>query len=91
MHTPAEQAASAALASEGEKLHTDGMHVRRTTNKGYIAKHELVNEKGHPPQDGQKSNPEYSLANHAALMAHMNEHMGPLPETEDQEPPQAGA
>jgi hypothetical protein len=91
MDSPAASAASAILGSKGEKLHTNGMHLRRTANKGYIAKHELHNEKGQSPQDGQNPSPEYALANHAAMMAHVGEHMGPMPETQDQEPAQAGA
>jgi hypothetical protein len=90
MDSPAASAA-AVLSSKGQKLHTEGMHIRRTANKGYVAKHELADKHGRPPTDGQKPDPEYALANHAALQAHVAEHMGPLPDAEDQEPPQAGA
>lgn len=69
-------AAEKALASKGSKLHTHEMHLRRGTKGGYIAKHDLADENGHPPQDGQSPNAEYPLADHAAMMAHVGEHMG---------------
>lgn len=76
MHTDAEQAASKVLASKGSKLHTHDFHLRRGTKGGYIAKHDLADENGQPPQDGQSATAEYPLANEAAMLAHVKEHMG---------------
>ena len=84
MHTPAEQAAAKILSSKGQKLHTEGMHLRRTKN-GYIAKHELRDSKGNPPQDGQNGNAEYNIANPAELAAHVQQHMGPVEPDDAQE------
>jgi hypothetical protein len=49
------------------------MHIRRTDNKGFVAKHDLRNEHGQHPQDGQKSDAEYALANKKALLAHIDQ------------------
>jgi hypothetical protein len=77
MDSPAESAAKV-LSSKGKKLHTHGMHLRRTAN-GYIAKHELRDSKGQPPQDGQSADAEYNVAaNPAELAAHVQQHMGPV-------------
>lgn len=75
------------MAGRGKRLHTHQMHIRRTANKGYIARHELVDDQGNPPDDGQSPEAEYSLPDHAALMAHVQDHMGPQ---EPQEPPDEG-
>jgi hypothetical protein len=80
-------AASAAkvLSSKGKKLHTHGMNIRRTKN-GYIAKHELRDSKGQPPQDGQSADAEYNVgADPAELAAHVQQHMGPV-EPDEPEP-----
>jgi hypothetical protein len=69
--------AAKVLSSKGKKLHTHGMHLRRTAN-GYIAKHELRDSKGQPPQDGQSAEAEYNVANPAELAAHVGQHMGPV-------------
>jgi hypothetical protein len=76
MESPADSAAKV-LASKGKKLHTHGMHLRRTQN-GYIAKHELRDSKGNHPQDGQSPEAEYNVANPAELAAHVSQHMGPV-------------
>lgn len=83
MDSPAASAAKV-LASKGKKLHTEGMHLRRTKN-GYIAKHELRDGKGQPPQDGQSSDAEYNIANPAELAAHVQQHMGPVEPDDAQE------
>ena len=64
------------LGGRGRKLHTEHIHVRRTANKGYIARHELADSAGNPPTDGQRSQMEYSLPDKAAMLAHMDQHMG---------------
>ena len=74
MDSPAESA-SKVLSSKGKKLHTHGMHIRRTQN-GYVAKHELRDGKGQPPQDGQSADAEYNVADPAELAAHVQQHMG---------------
>jgi hypothetical protein len=76
MDAPAESAAKV-LSSKGQKLHTHGMHLRRTAN-GYIAKHELRDSKGQPPQDGQSGEAEYNVANPAELGKHVEQHMAPV-------------
>jgi hypothetical protein len=76
MDSPAESAAKV-LSSKGKKLHTHEMHLRRTQN-GYIAKHDLRDSKGQPPQDGQSGDAEYNVANPAELAAHVQQHMGPV-------------
>jgi hypothetical protein len=76
MDSPADSAAKV-LASKGKKLHTHGMHLRRTKN-GYIARHELRDSKGNPPQDGQSADAEYNVADPAELAAHVQQHMGPV-------------
>ena len=69
-------AADKALASKGSKLHTHRMSIRRGTKGGYIAQHDLADENGQPPTDGQSSTAEYPIADQAGLMAHVQEHMG---------------
>lgn len=86
MDSPAASAASAILGSKGEKLHTHEMHIRRTDNKGFVAKHDLRNEHGQHPQDGQKSDAEYALANKKALLAHIDQAI-----PDEEEPGAAGA
>ena len=72
------------LGGKGAKLHAEGMHIRRTANKGFIAKHELRDKKGNPPMDGQRGEAEYSLADKAALLKHIEEHMQDEPDEEEQ-------
>ena len=77
-----------ALGGRGKKLHTHEIHIRRTANKGYIARHEMRDRNGQPPTDGQSSELEYSLPDKAAMLAHVEQSMGdqqPQPD-EDQEP-----
>lgn len=81
--SPADSAAKV-LAAKGKKLHTHGMQLRRTQN-GYIAKHELRDSKGNPPQDGQSAEAEYNVANPAELAAHVSQHMGPVEPDEEAE------
>jgi hypothetical protein len=77
MDSPAESAAKV-LSSKGKKLHAHGMHLRRSEN-GYIAKHELRDSKGQPPQDGQSAEKEYNVGpNPAELGKHVEQHMGPI-------------
>lgn len=64
------------LGGKGKKLHTHEIHVRRTENKGYIARHDLRDRHGNHPSDGQRSEKEYALPDKAALLAHMEQHMG---------------
>jgi hypothetical protein len=79
------------LGGKGKKLHTHEVHVRRTKNKGYIARHELRDSKGNPPMDGQKSDAEYSLPDKEAMLAHMEQHMGDTsPDQDDEEEQEQG-
>ena len=80
MDSPAASAASEILGSKGEKLHPHETHIRRTDNKGYVVKHDLRNEHGQHPQDGQKPDAEYSIASKKALLAHLTEQ---LPDDEE--------
>jgi hypothetical protein len=52
------------------------MHIRRTANGGYIARHDLRDKEGNPPNDGQRPDAEYGLSNPEELAAHVAEHMG---------------
>jgi hypothetical protein len=61
------------------------MHIRRTKN-GYVAKHDLRDSKGNPPQDGQDGQAEYNMGNPAELAAHVQQAMGPVDPEEQQEP-----
>jgi hypothetical protein len=90
MDSPSASAA-AILSSKGAKLHTHQMHIRRSANKKYIVEHELADKNGQPPQDGQSATAEHTVDNIAELQAHVGQHMQPLPEAQDAEPPQAGA
>lgn len=78
------------LGGKGAKLHTHAMHLRRTANKGYIAKHEMRDSKGQPPKDGQDPEREYSLANKAQMLAHVEQHMGDQPQQDDDDEQQSG-
>lgn len=78
-----------ALGGRGRQLHTHEVHLRRTKNKGYIARHDMRDSRGNPPDDGQRPEVEYSLANKEAMLAHMAQHMGdpPAPDGDDGGPP----
>lgn len=79
------QAAKQILGGKGKKLHSHEVHLRRTANKGYIARHELRDKQGNPPMDGQRGEAEYSLPDKKAMLAHMDEHMGDMEPDEEQE------
>lgn len=81
-------AAKQILGARGKKLHTHELHLRRTKNKGYIAKHDLADKEGNPPTDGQRSSAEYSLADKKAMLAHLAQHMGDEEPDDAQEPQQ---
>lgn len=74
--------AAEVLGRKGAKLHTHGMHLRRTQN-GYIARHELRDKNGNPPNDGQSPEAEYNIANPAELAAHVQQHMAPPNDEEE--------
>ena len=82
----AEDSAAKALASKGSKLHTHEAHIRRTANGKYIVRHDLADENGQPPTDGQSPTAEHSLNNMAELQAHIGQAM---PEEQQEEPPAA--
>jgi hypothetical protein len=86
MDNPAASAAKV-LASKGARLHTHEMHIRRTKN-GYVAKHDLRDSKGQPPQDGQDAQAEYNMANPKELAAHVEQHMAPAEPDEQEQPGQ---
>lgn len=65
------------LSSKGAKLRTHGMHIRRSANKGYIVSHDMRDQSGKEPMDGQSSSLEYALAGPDELAKHVSEHMGP--------------
>lgn len=72
------------LGAAGKKLHTHEIHIRRGSDKkGYIARHDLRTSQGQPPQDGQSADAEYPLADKAAMMAHVDQHMGDVEPDED--------
>ena len=74
MDSPAASAAKV-FGSKGSKLHTHEMHIRRTKN-GYVAKHDLRDSKGQPPNDGQDGQAEYNMANPAELAQHVQQRWG---------------
>lgn len=74
------ESAKKILGGKGKKLHSHEVSVRRTDGKGYIAKHQLRDKRGNPPSDGQRGEAEYALPDKAAMLAHLEQHMG------DQEP-----
>ena len=84
MNSEIPQQAQKILGGKGKKLHTHEVHMRRTENKGYIARHDLRDKNGNPPMDGQKADKEYSLPDKAAMLAHMQEHMGEMEPDEDE-------
>jgi hypothetical protein len=80
-------AAKKILGGQGKQLHTHEVHLRRTKNKGYIARHDLRDKNGNPAADGQRNEAEYALPDKAAMLAHIEQHMGEMPE-ENEGPPQ---
>jgi hypothetical protein len=88
MDSPAASAAKV-LSSKGSKLHTHGMNIRRTKN-GYVAKHELRDSKGQPPSDGQSGEAEYNVGSPKELAAHVQEHMGPVENSQEEMDTAAG-
>jgi hypothetical protein len=70
------ESAKQILGGKGKKLHTHEIHMRRTDNKGYVARHDLRDKQGNPPMDGQRGEAEYSLADKEAMLAHMGQYMG---------------
>lgn len=73
---PTPNAAAKILGSQGRQLHTHEIHIRRTAAKGkYIAKHDLRDKNGNPPQDGQRDSAEYPLASEQEMLAHVQQHM----------------
>jgi hypothetical protein len=89
MATPSHQspnipeAAKKALGGKGKKLHSHGINLRRTANKGWIANHELRDANGNPPMDGQRGAMEYALPDQAAMLKHLQEHSGEIAEEEE--------
>lgn len=77
------------LGEHGSELHTHEMHIRRAHNRGFIARHDMRDPDGRPPDDGQASEREYVLANKAAMLAHVGQHMddGPPPPDDGDGPP----
>lgn len=84
--SPVSAAAQKILGAEGKKLHTHGMHIRRTAN-GFIAKHELGDKHGRPPTDGQRSEKEYNVATPEELAQHVQSAMQPIPQQDDEQQP----
>ena len=80
-------AAKQVLGHRGAKLHTHTVHLERTANKGYIATHQMRDRKGRPPADGQDSERKFALANQAAMLAHLQQHMGDIEPDDGQESP----
>lgn len=79
------KAALQILGGKGKKLHTHEVHLRRAQKGAYIARHELRDKAGNPPQDGQRGEAEYALPDKAAMLAHMQQHMGDEPQGGDDE------
>jgi hypothetical protein len=84
-------AAAKILGSKGKQLRTHEIHIRRTAAKGkYIARHDLRDSKGNPPQDGQRDSAEYPLGSEQEMLAHVQQHMaegqpGQQPEDDEQQ------
>jgi hypothetical protein len=84
-------AAAKILGSKGKTLHTHEIHIRRTAAKGkFIARHDLRDKNGNPPQDGQRDTAEYPLGSQQEMLAHIQQHMadgdqqGQEPDDEEQ-------
>jgi hypothetical protein len=74
------------LGGKGKQLRTHEVHVRRASDrKGYIAKHDLRDKNGNMPMDGQRADAEYPLMDKAAMLAHMEQHMGDEPDEDDEQ------
>jgi hypothetical protein len=72
------------LASEGEKLHTHAMHIRRIAEGKYVATHEMRNKRGDPPNDPRRATREHSLDDAKALAQHVEAAMAPDPDAMDE-------
>lgn len=79
-------AAAQILAAKGKKLHAHEMSLSRTDNGSYIARHELRDKHGNPPNDGQRSSKIYALNSTDELAQHVQQHMAaPEPDEDDAE------
>lgn len=77
------------LGGRGKKLHSHEVHLRRTDNGAYVARHDLRDNRGNPPMDGQRGEAEYALADKAAMLEHMSQHMGDTePDDDEAQEPQ---
>jgi hypothetical protein len=77
--SPTQEMPSAAkvLGEKGKKLRAHEIHVRRTAEKGkFIARHDLRDNKGNLPMDGQRADAEYPLTSAKELLDHIQKHMG---------------
>ena len=90
-HEQATSAVRKILGGASKPLHTHELHLRRTKNKGYIAKHDLRDKDGNPPSDGQRSEAEYALGSKAAMLKHIEQHMGDQPQQDDDQQDQSAA
>lgn len=81
------------LGGKGKKLHAHEAHVRRAEKGSYVISHDLRDRDGNPPTDGQRSTKEYTAANEAEMLAHMQQHMGAMQPgaADDDEDDQPGA
>lgn len=75
------------LSAKGTKLSAHEVHIRRTMNRGYIVKHDMRDKYAKPPTDGQRDTEEYSLADKAALLRHIEQHMGDVPPDDEENEP----
>lgn len=65
------------LGGKGKKLITHEMNLKRLEGGKTLARHQLADKHGNPPQDGQKATKEYAL-NPEELGAHVEQHMAPM-------------
>jgi hypothetical protein len=70
------------LGSLGKKLKSHELHVRRSHNGGLIVRHDMRDEDGNLPTDGQKPDREYTIKNLAELASHFGTHMPDEPDEE---------
>jgi len=78
------ESAKKVLGGKGKKMHTHEMHLKRLEGGKILARHTLADKHGNPPTDGQRSEREYALNDPKELAAHVAEHMGAMPD-EDEE------
>jgi len=72
------------LGGNGKKLHAHEIRIRRTAEKGkYIAVHQLRDKHGNMPNDGQRAEAEYPLSSPEEMIAHLQQHMGNEPDSEE--------